>query len=381
MQHLQEQFQSLFDQHPLVYRSPGRINLIGEHTDYNNGYVLPAAIDLGITFCLSRSNQPTHRFMASDLNEQVDLSISENSIAPGTWTAYVNGILQVLLAEGLEVPPVNCLFGGNIPVGAGVSSSAALECGLLYALNDLMELGLDTLTMARLAQRAEHEFVGVRCGIMDQYANLFGKEGHVLQLDCRSLEHRYYPFDNQQYRIVLCDTQVKHSLASSAYNKRREECETGVSLIRKIYPQVESLRDVSSRELASVADQLPRDVFKRCHYVIAENERVLQTCMALQDHDYRSVGEHMYASHNGLQKEYEVSCRELDVLVDYTRPLQNVIGSRMMGGGFGGCTINIVLPAYLEEFREKIAAHYQETMGRELVLYEVSAEAGTERIA
>jgi galactokinase len=279
------------------------------------------------------------------------------------------GVIAQLQNAGYDVPGFDLVFGGNVPIGAGLSSSAAVECGLAFALNHLFEFHIPKFTLVKMAQRAEHEYAGVRCGIMDQFASMFGKKDHVVKLDCRSLDYAYYKLDMADYRIVLCDTQVKHNLASSEYNTRRLECEAGVALLHQHYPAVTSLRDATVDMLEQHESEFDPVIFKRCKYVVNENNRVEEACQALEKGDMKTFGEKMYASHSGLQHEYEVSCPELDFLVEQASQLDTVLGARMMGGGFGGCTINLVKLEALETFTHQMEAAYQQQFGIVLKTY------------
>ncbi|TPE44025.1 galactokinase [Pontibacter mangrovi] len=365
-----EKFKELYQQEPTVVRSPGRVNLIGEHTDYNDGFVLPAAIDKEIYFAIAPNGQEICRVHAFN-ESQSDTFKLEKHIEPsaGGWVNYIKGVVAQFIKANYEIGGFDLVFGGNVPIGAGLSSSAAVECGLAFGLNHIFNLGVEKFELVKMAQKAEHEYAGVKCGIMDQFASMFGKEGHVVKLDCRSLEYTYYSSDLEGYRIVLCDTQVKHSLASSEYNTRRQECEAGVALLQKHYPQVQSLRDVTIGMLEQHQADFEPVIYKRCKYVVSENNRVEEACQHLQEGNLKAFGENMYASHAGLQHDYEVSCPELDFLVDQTRNDESVLGARMMGGGFGGCTINIVKLDELENFSGRIEAAYQQQFGRKPQIY------------
>ena len=326
-----ERFKSLFAEDPVVIRSPGRVNLIGEHTDYNNGFVLPGAINKSIYMAVSRRDDNELHLISQDL----DLSYRGDTdhIVPSSleWPDYLLGVVGQLQKAGKPVGGFNCVFGGDIPPGAGMSSSAALECATIYSLNEIFGLGLDTLTMVKLAQRSENEFVGVKCGIMDQFASMFGRKQQVIRLDCQSLEYEYVPFNTEGIRIVLFDTRVKHSLASSEYNTRRQQCEAGVRLIQAHHPQVHSLRDVVPEMLDRYVAPADPILYKRCLYVVEENSRLLAACEDLRKGDIASFGRKMFATHEGLSTQYEVSCPELDFLVDHVKDHPAVLGARMMG--------------------------------------------------
>jgi galactokinase len=369
-------FRQHFGSEPLLVRAPGRINLIGEHTDYNAGYVLPAAIDKEMFFAVALNQQNTIRLRAYDLNESYE--VAADAVAPSDtqWANYLLGVVAQLQKRGLQVPGFDCVFGGTVPAGAGLSSSAAVECGMLFALNTLLQAQLAPMEIAKLGQAAEHEYAKVMCGLMDQFASVFGRDGQVVRLDCRSLEYEYFPFDTQACRIVLCNSGVKHSLASSEYNTRRQECEQGVAILRQHYPQVQTLRDVTLPQVHAHRDELGEIVHKRCVYVVQENHRVEETCRLLMEGDLRGVGHLLYASHAGLRDNYEVSCKELDVLVQIARTTPGVYGARMMGGGFGGCTINLVATEHVADFVEHMKLKYQQYLGLPLETYEATIVDG-----
>ena len=375
---VKEKFQSLFsDDRPLIVRSPGRVNLIGEHTDYNNGFVLPAAIDKAICMAVSARADKELHIVALDLDSSFRGSVDRLERSPLHWPDYLQGVIQQIQALGYELGGFNCVFGGDIPLGAGMSSSAALECATAFALNELFGLGLDPLTMVKLSQKAENVFVGLQCGIMDQFASMFGRRNHVIRLDCQSLEYVYFPFNTEGIRIVLLDSAVKHSLASSEYNTRRQQCEAGVSLVQAQYPGVKSLRDVTLAMLESCVAPVDMLVYRRCRYVVEENARLLAGTEDLQQGDLGAFGRKMFASHEGLSHDYEVSCEELDFLVDQVKGDPGVIGARMMGGGFGGCTINLVREEAIDALVERLTPVYRQAMGKELKAYIGRIENGT----
>lgn len=361
----------------IIVRSPGRINLIGEHTDYNNGFVLPSAIDRAIYLCVAPRSDSEARIRSADFKEGCHLDVKNLTRSERTWANYLIGIVVELRKAGFPLQGFDCAFTGNIPIGAGMSSSAAVEAGLAFALNEVFDLGIDRVELAKISQKSENEFVGVRCGIMDQFANLLSKAESVLHLDCRSLEYEYVPFTRRDVKLVLCDTGVKHSLASSEYNLRRRQCEAGVAAVRDGNPEVCSLRDVSLVMLDSHNGQLSRDVYKRCRYVIEENARVDAACGFLKDNDYLHLGELLYRSHQGLRDQFEVSCRELDVLVESASAIEGVLGARMMGGGFGGCTLNLVEGDSIEQFKRKIHRAYLTETDKTVRLYDCALMGGT----
>lgn len=374
---IKNKFFELYKANPLLVRSPGRINLIGEHTDYNEGFVLPAAINKEIILGVAANNNGTCRLFSYDYKESLEFSLSSFKPSEKGWANYIMGVVDQLQKAGYKLQGFDCVFGGDIPIGAGLSSSAALECGIAFALNELFDLGISRSKLIQYAQKAEHEFAGVQCGIMDQFASTMGKEGHAIRLDCRSLAFNYFPLNFRNYQVLLFDTQVKHSLASSEYNTRRKECEQGVSLLQEQYPEVKSLRDVTPEMLEVVKNKMAPVVYKRCRYIIEENERLLTGCSLLEKGDIKGFGAKMYGSHEGLSTQYEVSCAELDFLVDFTRDKEYVVGSRMMGGGFGGCTINLVAVNEKKGLIESICQAYTDKFGEELKFYEVAITDGS----
>ncbi len=377
---VEKKFKELFNTEPLLVRSPGRVNLIGEHTDYNNGFVLPAAIDKAVYFAIAPREDDTCFLYAVDLDDSFEFRISNLESSDKIWPNYLMGVVDQLNKSGYKISGFNCVFGGDIPIGAGLSSSAAIEAGLAFSLDHIFNLNIDKLSLVKLSQKAENEFVGVKCGIMDQYINIFGKKGNVLQIDCESLNYKYYPFDFENVSIVLFDTCVSHSLASSEYNQRRKECSIGVEVIKKDYPEVRSLRDVSVKLINEYKTKLDPVVFKRCKYAVEENERLLNACVSLTKGDLREFGKFMNETHDGLSNDYEVSCKELDYLVNLTKDSENVYGSRMMGGGFGGCTINLVENNAVDSVSEKVKKAYTEKFGFEPKIYCTKISNGTEII-
>ena len=365
-----------------VYASPGRINLIGEHTDYNGGFVFPGAIDKGI-MCEIRPNG-TNKVMAYsiDLKDRVEFDIDDEKGPKASWARYLYGIVQEMKKRGVDVKGFNTAFAGDVPLGAGLSSSAALESCYAYALNDLFgENKVSKWDMVLAGQATEHNYCGVNCGIMDQFASVFGMEGKLMRLDCRSREFEYFPFDPKGYRLVLVDSVVKHELASSAYNDRRKSCENVVAALQKKYPEktIETLRDANWDMLNAVKDEVSEEDMKRATFVLGEKDRVLAVCDALNAGDYETVGKKMYETHHGLSKEYEVSCEELDYLNDIARE-DGVTGSRIMGGGFGGCTINLVKEDLYDHFIADVKKKYAERYGKEPKIYDVVIKDGSRKI-
>jgi len=373
-------FQEKFDKAiPEVYTAPGRINLIGEHTDYNGSFVFPGAIDKGITAAIRLNGTNKVRACALDLDEYSEFGLTEEDIPKEGWAKYIFGVCREIIKRGGKVEGFDTVFSGNVPLGAGMSSSAALECTYAYALNDMLNLGIDKFELAKIGQATEHNYVGVKCGIMDQFISLFGKKGHLVRLDCKTMEYKYFPFDPQGYRLVLLDTQVKHELASSAYNKRRESCERVAAAIRKNHPEVEFLRDANMDMLNEVKNDISEEDYKRAKYVIEETQRVLDVSEALEKGDYETVGKKMYETHEGMSKLYEVSCEELDFLNDIAKK-NGVTGSRVMGGGFGGCTINLVKDELHDKFIEDAKAQFKTKFGYEPKVYDVVISDGARKL-
>lgn len=376
---VREKFAELFDTAGDLYFSPGRINLIGEHTDYNGGFVLPGAIDKGILAEIKANGKNIIRAFSVDLNEYVEFGLNEEDAPAPSWSRYIFGVVRETIKRGGKVEGFDTVFAGDVPLGAGLSSSAALESTYAYALNEIFNNGIDKFELAKIGQSTEHNYCGVKCGIMDQFASLFGKEGSLIRLDCRSLEYEYVPFNPQGYKVVLIDSVVKHELASSAYNKRRESCERAVAAIRKRHPEVELLRDANMEMLKEVQAEISEEDYKRAEYVIEEIQRLLDACEALKKGDYQTVGEKMFGTHHGMSKLYEVSCEELDFLNDLAREC-GVTGSRVMGGGFGGCTINLVPEDKYDQFIDKATKEFTARFGKAPKIYPVRIGDGTRKL-
>lgn len=377
MQQVREKFRLRFRGEPALFRSPGRVNIIGEHTDYNNGFVLPAAIDKAIYIGIERRGDDRISLYSEEFNEPYEVKTGEVAPTDKGWPNYILGIVDQLLKKGHKIGGFNLNIDGDVPIGSGLSSSAAVECVTGFALNELFELDLTRLDLAFMAQKAEHEFAGVRVGIMDMFASLFGKKGHVIKLDCQSLDYEYVPLQLEGYKIVLLNTNVKHSLSSSEYNTRRQQCEEGVALVKEHHPQVSSLRDVTMPMLDQYVKPQDELIYRRCRYVVGENLRLLAACEDLKNGHVEALGAKMFQTHDGLSNDYEVSCRELDFLVDAVRNNSNVLGARMMGGGFGGCTINIVKNEAVDALVTGLSESYRQAMGLELTPYMAQTEDGT----
>ncbi|MGN5955345.1 galactokinase [Sphingobacterium lactis] len=380
-QQLSDQFRAIYHQEPdLVVKSPGRINIIGEHTDYNEGFVLPTAIDKAIYVALGKRDDQEIHLYAADFKESFRTDLQSLAPTDKGWPNYILGVVNQLVERGLPLTGFNLFIDGDVPLGAGLSSSAAVECAVGYGLNNLYDLGLDRVEIAKIGQLAEHTYAGVKCGIMDQFASILSKAGNVVKLDCRDLSYSYVPLELGDYEVVLLNTNVKHSLASSAYNDRRQSCETAVALIQEKYPEVNSLRDVTMDMLLELVKPVNEDSFIKGKFVIEENERLNKACDALIAGDIPALGEQLFLAHDALSSEYEVSCKELDFLVDQAKKKAEVVGARMMGGGFGGCTINIVKKGYGKQWAEELAPLYQEAFDLELTPIFVKTDNGSELV-
>lgn len=377
-QSVKSKFIELYNSEPLIIHAPGRINLIGEHTDYNNGYVMPAAIHMGVQFAFATSYHTHSLIYSLKYNQSYTLDLTAPSkVENPAWANYFLGIIHQLNARGSMLKNFNCVFDGDLPTGAGLSSSAAMECGFVFGLNELFQLGLTHLEMIHMAQWAEHNYAGVKCGIMDQFSSMMGKDNHAFMLDCRSLDYEYLPLDLGNYTLLLCDTNVKHSLSSSEYNTRRNECQQGVTIINKKFAEVKSLRDVTPAILTACQHDMPPVIYNRCRFVVEENNRVVEASRDLKKGDLASFGKKMFAAHEGLSKLYEVSCVELDYLVQLAAASNGILGARMIGGGFGGCTLNLIHQNSVETFLESAKEAYRTKFGIEMSAYIVKPGKGT----
>jgi len=372
---IKQQFAERFGAAGTMYASSGRINLIGEHTDYNGGFVFPGAIDKMIMAEIKPNGTDKVRVYSVDIDEYAEFGLNEEDAPKQQWARYIFGVCREVIKRGGVVKGFDTVFAGNVPLGAGLSSSAALESCFAFALNDMFNDGkIDKFELAKIGQSTEHNYCGVNCGIMDQFASVFGKKDHLIRLDCRSLEYEYFPFKLDGYKLVLVDSKVKHELVDSPYNKRRASCE---NVAKKL--GVETLRDAEMADLDKIKDQISEEDYKRARFVIGEKQRVLDVCDALQRGDYDTVGERMYQTHEGLSKDYEVSCVELDYLNDIAKEC-GVTGSRIMGGGFGGCTINLVKDEIHDSFIKTAKEKFAEKYGHEPQVYDVIVSDGARKI-
>ncbi len=363
-----------------VYAAPGRINLIGEHTDYNNGFVFPGAVEQGMIAEIKPNGTRNVDAYSIDLKDRVQFSLDDPAGPKATWARYIFGVCREMMALGVPVEGFNTAFAGDVPLGAGMSSSAALESCFAFGLNDLFgDNKIERLELAKVGQRTEHKYIGVNCGIMDQAISCLGKAGNLMRMDCRSGEVAYFPWNPKGYKLVLVNSNVKHALVGSPYNDRRLSCERVAAAIHELHPEVESLRDASYEQLDEVKAKVSEEDFKRARYVIGERERVLTVCDALEKGDYELVGKMMYETHEGLSKEYEVSCEELDFLNEIAKE-QGVTGSRIMGGGFGGCTINLVDEHYYDSFVKAAKEQFKAKYGKEPVIIDVVIGDGARKL-
>ena len=365
---------------PRLFRAPGRVNLIGEHTDYNDGFVMPVAIDFFTRIILFPLDTRALEFYSDNFKEKVVLDFDNLPKSRSRhWSDYVVGVALMLMGEGHELRGARLMISSDVPLGSGLSSSAALEVATAYALATTSDLKIERVELAKLCRRAENEFVGARVGIMDQFVSFFAETDKALLLDCRSLEFEHLPVPPSA-QLVICNTMVKHDLASGAYNERRQQCEEGVKLLRTVLPNVTALRDVTSQQLEEHRKELPEVIYRRCRHVVTENERVLDAASALKQGDVAKFGQLMNQSHQSLRDDYEVSCAELDLMVGLARKVEGVFGARMTGGGFGGCTVNLVRRDKIDEFQNTVAAGYQEATGLTPEIYVCKAVKGAEEL-
>lgn len=376
IKNIKSTFKDKFQTEPLLIFSPGRINIIGEHTDYNDGFVFPAAVDKGIVAAIGKSDSNISTAFAADKKETLEFSLNKlKPLAQGSWQNYILGVVAEIQNRSKTIGNFNIVFGGDIPGGAGMSSSAALENSVVFGLNELFNLGLSKDDMILISQKAEHNYVGVKCGIMDQYASMFGIENHALLLDCRTVKSKPFEIDFKAYELILINTNVKHSLSDSAYNDRRSVCESIAEMLN-----VKALRDATAYDLETIKDQVTPENYQKALYVIQENERVVKASKAMQKGDLKTLGQLIYASHNGLQNQYKVSCEELDFLVEHAKTNPNILGARMMGGGFGGCTINLISKTETSSFKTFISEAYKAKFNKACSIYSVKLSNGTHLI-
>ena len=372
-----QKFAEIYGEGAILFASPGRINLIGEHTDYNGGFVFPGAVDKGIVAAIRLNGTDKVRAFALDLNESAEFGLNEEDKPAQSWACYIFGVCREIQKRGGVIGGFDTVFAGDVPLGAGMSSSAALESTFAFALNHLYNLGIEKFELARIGQSTEHNYCGVKCGIMDQFASVHGKAGHLMRLDCRSMEFSYFPFDPAKhgYRLMLVNSCVKHELVGSPYNDRRASCERVAAVLGQ-----EFLRGATMDQLEAIKDQISEEDYLRARYVIGEEQRVLDVCEALEPDDYETVGKRMYETHWGMSKDYEVSCEELDFLATVAQEC-GVTGSRIMGGGFGGCTINLVKEELYDNFVATVTERFKEKYGHEPKIYPVVISDGSRILA
>lgn len=369
-------FATKFQTEPILIFSPGRINIIGEHTDYNDGFVFPAAVNKGIVAAIQKSDSNTSKAFAVDKQELTEFSLDNlKPMAQGSWENYILGVIAEIQNKNMTIGNFNIAFGGDIPGGAGMSSSAALENSVVYGLNELFNLGLSKHEMILISQKAEHNFVGVKCGIMDQYASMFGIENHALLLDCRTVKSIPFEINFKDYELILINSNVKHSLSDSAYNDRRAVCESISEMLN-----IKALRDATELDLQTIKDKITPENYQKALFVIQENDRAVRASQAMRADDLETLGKLIYASHDGLQNQYKVSCDELDFLVEQARLNGHVLGARMMGGGFGGCTINLVAKNETETFKSNASKAYKEKFNKNCSVYAIELSNGTHLI-
>lgn len=374
---LQREFRTLYGREPRVWSAPGRVNLIGEHTDYNDGFVLPLAIDRRTFVAAAARTDRLVHINSRDFSESAKFSLNDKEFsAQGDWVKYIFGVARVLEDQGVELAGANLVTNSNVPIGAGLSSSAALEISVGMALAGISGKSIELKRLALAGQAAEHKFVGTRSGIMDQFVAALGVEGHALLIDCRTLEAQPIPLKLADYTVVVCDTKVEHNLAASEYNKRRAECERAVEILREHLPEISHLRDVSTSDLKTFESVLPAPLDRRARHVVTENERTLAAAEALRADDVKVLGRLMNESHRSLRDDYEVSCQELDMMCEIAHSIEGVAGARMTGGGFGGCTINLVGTDTIDSFQDTIMRDYEKETGISPEIYLVNADAG-----
>lgn len=376
-------YKELFVGEFLLVRAPGRINLIGEHTDYNEGFVFPAAVGQEIQFAIGKSgDEDSCTLVSLDYDESFTFNLSELKPEPSdSWQNFILGVAAEIIKSGRKLHGFNLVFSGNIPLGSGMSSSAALECGSCFSLNELFELKISKLEMVKLSQMAEHNYAGVKCGIMDQFASMFGSMDHAILLDCKDLSYDYFPLNLETHTLVLCNSNVSHSLASSQYNIRRQQCEEGVKVLNQHFWGINSLRDASLEQFESAKKDMTEVVQRRCKYVIEENIRVAEFAKALEANNLIAAGSILKKAQAAMRDEYEITCPEIDFMADFANSRNDIAGARMMGGGFGGCTLNLVKKEYVEEFISDLNVAYQEKFNKEITPIRIEVADGVARIA
>ena len=373
---IKQDFIKKFNEEPVMIFSPGRINIIGEHTDYNDGFVFPAAVNKGIIAAINKTSNNTSSVCAADFDDTIEFSVETiTPMAKESWGNYVLGVIAEIQKLGKTVENFNMVFGGDIPSGSGMSSSAALENSVVYGLNEVFKLGLNKTEMILISQKAEHNYVGVNCGIMDQYASMFGIKNHALLLDCRSVEAKPFEINFENHELMLINTNVKHSLSDSAYNDRRSVCENISEMLN-----IKALRDATENDLQQIKDKVTPENYQKALFVIQENTRAEQASTAMQNGDLETLGSLIYGSHDGLQNQYKVSCDELDFLVECAKENKNILGARMMGGGFGGCTINLIAKNAVEDFKISVTKAYKNKFNKDCSIYSVELSDGTHLI-
>jgi len=379
IENTKQAFKKQFGEDPdSIFMSPGRINIIGEHVDYNNGFVLPAAIDKYICFAIKPTDTELGEFYAVDFDDHYTVNLNDD-LKPVSqkWANYMLGVIHEIKKQGKKVGGFKVALSSDIPMGAGLSSSAALECGFAFALNTINQLGIDRKTITLMGQASEHNFAGVKCGIMDQFASVFGKEEKVIKLDCSTLEYSYYDAKLNDYCLVLFDSCVKHTHSTSGYNDRRNEVDRGINILKSNFSEVKDYRDVTQEMVEKIKEELGDVIYRRCRYVVGEIARVEKAALALQNQEFKKLGELLNETHKGLSQDYEVSCRELDFLVEETLKENGVLGARMMGGGFGGCSINLIKKTEAEHVTATIQKKYKDTFGIDMKVYPVNISEGT----
>jgi galactokinase len=380
-QALQQKFREIYGSSPRLFRAPGRVNLIGEHTDYNDGFVLPMAINRSTYVAGAARQDRMVRVCSLDFNEQYEFNLDDATrVRQAPWLDYVEGVARSLESGGARLTGADLLIQSEVPIGGGLSSSAALEISTGFALLRLSEAEVDPVQLAKAGQRAEHEYVGAKVGLMDQMAAVLGRQGFALFLDCRTLETSHIPFNTSKTAVVVCDTNIKHALASSEYNKRREECEKGVAILKSYLPQITALRDVSVEDFQPLEKYLPDPIDRRCRHVITENARTLKAVQALREDNLKELGQLMVQSHQSLRDDYEVSCRELDFLTEVAAEIPGTLGARMTGGGFGGCTVNVIAIGAVERFCATIIKEYQEETKLTASIYVIDSDDGVKEV-